>query len=66
MISLLQCLANVLMLLQPPVFNSVSIGILVAAQLVDADLVVNIFISIPADCNVVLIHLAKVSWETIL
>ena len=57
------------MLLQSPVFNTVSIGILVAARLVDADLVewgVKMLISIPADCNVVLIHPDKVSWEAIL
>ena len=49
----------------PPtsVFNTVSIGILVAARLVDADLVewgVKVLILVPANWNVVLIHLTKV------
>ena len=52
-----------------PVFDTVSIGILVAARLADANQVdcgVKILISIPADCSVVLIHLAKMWCEAIL
>ena len=52
-----------------PCFRYNVCGILVAAQLTDADLVewgVKILVSIPADCNVALIYLAKVSWEAIL
>ena len=52
-----------------PVFDTVSIGILAAARLVDANLVecgVKILISIPADCRVVSIHLAKMCCEAIL
>ena len=54
----------------PPslVFNTVSVGILVATRLFDTDLVergMKILISMPADCIVVLIHLGKLSCEMI-
>ena len=52
----------------PLVFNTVSVGILVATRLFDTDLVergMKILISMPADCIVVLIHLGKLSCEMI-
>ena len=54
------------MLRQLPVLSTVSIGTLVAALLVEADLVecsVKIVISMPASCSTEFIHLTRVSLE---
>ena len=47
-----------------PTFNTVPIGIFAAARLMEWG--VKILKSILADCNVVLIHLAKMSCDAIL